>query len=110
LNAIGLKYTPHGLKHLFKIGLSVAVSKKPTSLLKDTLTHPLTKIAGGALPIAAETAQNATLHSLGQTLVNYGGALLASTLIHLTLTLIAKLKKSKIQDENRENNQTETIK
>jgi hypothetical protein len=49
-------------------------------------------VVAGAAPIAASMPD---MHSIGNTIVNYGGALLASTLIHLFFNLITKLKKPK---------------
>jgi hypothetical protein len=85
-------------------------------LLTDTLSNPLTKILAGAAPIAVAAEQTSTIQSIGHEITNYGGALLASTLIHLAITLgtkLLKLIKSKTKTKingNSENNQTEVTK
>lgn len=75
-------------------------------LAVDTLTHPVTKVVGGALPIAADMP---SMHSVGQTITSYGGALLASTLIHLFITGITYLKNRKSNVNKNNSNQTNSV-
>lgn len=63
----------------------------------DTLTHPVVQVAAGAAPIAASMPD---MHSLGSTIINYAGALIASTVIHLVFNLITKLKSTKNVQNN----------
>jgi len=61
-------------------------------LLNDTLSHPAVQVAAGAVPIGGLP----DLHSLGQTAINYGGALIASVIIHLITKLLFKSKTSNV--------------
>ena len=72
----------------------------------DTLTHPVVQVAAGAAPIAASMPD---VHSLVGTLINYGGALIASTVIHLVFNLITKLKSNKNVNNSENSAKNETI-
>jgi hypothetical protein len=76
--------------------------------LIDTLTSAPGRIVSGALPLASTVATNSTLHSVGQQVTGYAGALIASTVIHLGLKLIDYLKKkySKSNDNTKSNSET----
>jgi hypothetical protein len=56
--------------------------------LIDTLTSAPGRIALGVTPLVAAAEANSTLHGIGVQLTNMGGALIASVVIHLGLSLI----------------------